>query len=109
MTSEFEFVGFSKQQEITCKHLGKWGVYVNGSDAFDTSKDTEITKRLNELNKKYGPMFFAMLVINGEMALFDTQEEAMSVYMDFDTPPLSDSSVYACIISPVDGCVTENT
>lgn len=97
--------------ENACKQVGKWGVYINASTVVDMEEGaTEDEARLVFESKfEFGEDFYARAIIMGELSLFDSEEDAFKVYTYFDSGALSDSSVYACIISPSQGTVTENT
>ena len=103
------FLSWSKQLEYACAHVGQFGVYVNATSAFEDPSHTELVEKLQVIQKEYGAHFFASAMLNGDMAMFDTKEEAFKYYSIFDEAPLADSCVYACIISPTEGCLTENT
>lgn len=104
-----EFVSWSEWLEITCKHKGKWGVYINGLDGYSDEAGQQIAEALQKGQEAFGMMFHTHSVINGNLCLVESEQEARAIYNHYDTPPLSDSCVYACLISPTEGTLTENT
>lgn len=104
-----EFVSWAGWMEIVCKHKKKWGVYINGMDGYLDDESPEIAKALQKGQDKFGMMFHTNSVVGGNLCLVGTEKEAREIYNHYDSPPLSDSCVYACLISPADGIICENT
>jgi hypothetical protein len=48
-------------------------------------------------------------IVCGGLLTFDTKEEAWAFYKIFEQDLTDSSSIYACIYSPTEGCMTENT
>lgn len=104
---------WNKLDEIVCKTLNKFGVHINyGLDG--TPEDDKIHDFVLEELKKlypdetiYSDFWFAIL--SGGLLTFDTEEEAWTFYKIFEQELTDSSGIYACIYSPIEGCLTENT
>jgi hypothetical protein len=104
---------WNKLDEIACKTLNKFGVHVAfGLDA--TPKDDKIAEFVwSEVRKMY-PVDVdyyntASAIICGGLLTFDTEEDAWAFYKIFEQELTDSSGIYACIYSPTEGCLTENT
>lgn len=106
-------VNWNKSNEIVCKTLDKFGVHINyGLD--DTLQDDKTSAFVcSELRKLYpeDPVFYNFMgaILSGGLLTFDTEKEAWDFYKIFEQELTDSSGIYACIISPIEGCLTENT
>lgn len=108
-----QHINWNESDEIVCKSLNKFGVHVNfGLD--DTPEDDKIAEFVwSEIRKLYHDVKtgsdFIHAVISGGLLTFDTEKEARDFYKIFEQELTDSSNIYACIYSPTDGCLTENT
>lgn len=106
-------INWNESDVIVCKTLNKYGVHINfGLD--DTPEDGGIDKFVwSEIRKLYPNdntyHDFVHAVISGGLLTFDTEKEAWDFYKIFEQELTESSSIYACIYSPTEGCLTENT
>lgn len=113
LVDNMQHFNWNKTEEIACKAIGKFAVHVSfGLDA--TPEDDKIAQFVwGELRKLYPDdasyYNFTHAVVNGGLLAFDTEEEAWAFYGIFDKELTDSSSIYACIYSPIEGCLTENT
>ena len=104
---------WNKLNEIACKALNKFGVHISyGLD--DTLEDDKIARfvftelrRLYQDDSTYHEAVDS--VIFSGLTTFDTEEEAWAFYKIFEQELTDSSGIYACIYSPTEGCLTENT
>lgn len=98
---------WSKKNEIVCKAEKMWGVDIAFTFNLDP-KNGQWFRFVKSLEAVYpeGASDLISAVVNDNLLLFDTEEEARKVYGVMLQPELK--NVYACLISPV-GTVTENT
>lgn len=101
-----DYISHSQQLRITCKFKQMWGVYVNVNDGFT---DPQTEKALRDMLVDVDTHLYHHVVVTGELGLFDTEKEAREFYNYFEKEPLANSCVYACLISPTEGTLTENT
>ena len=108
-----QHINWNEADEIVCKTLGKFGVNISyGLD--NTPEDDKIAEFVfAELRKLYPDEIeynnVSFNVVGGGLLVFDTEEEAWSFYRIFEQELTDSSSIYACIYSPTEGCLTENT
>lgn len=108
-----QHINWNKSDEIVCKALGKFGVHISyGLD--NTPKDDKIAEFVwSELRKLYVDdstyYNFTSAITCGGLLLFDTEKEAWDFYYIFEQELTDSSAIYACIYSPTEGCLTENT
>jgi hypothetical protein len=108
-----EYFNWNQLNEIVCKALNKFGVYLDyGLD--NTQEDDKIAKFVQEEIRKIYPLdkdFYDFLhaTIAGGLLTFDTEVEARNFYEIFEQKLTDSSGIYACIYSPIEGCLTENT
>lgn len=104
-------VSLSKIYELAAKQLGKWSVFLNnGFDYDDGFDDNPKYVKLEEIRERFQSKHG--ILINPHLDnfyVFDSEQDAWEFYEEFDKGVLADSEVYAAIISPEKGCVTENT
>jgi hypothetical protein len=104
---------WNKLDEIACKALNKYGVHIAyGLD--DTPEDDKIAEFVcKEVRRLYADSAtyhnFMSAIVCGGLLTFDTKEEAWAFYKIFEQELTDSSSIYACIYSPTEGCMTENT
>lgn len=107
--------------EDSCKLHNQWGVYAHfhgdmGPDGSDGDErifhyareqvEKYCQQRGWEKNKFYD---LASALSSGSLVLFNSEQEADEVYQLFNDSVMDSSCWFACLISPVDGVVTENT
>ncbi|CAH7266260.1 hypothetical protein VCHA53O466_320050 [Vibrio chagasii] len=102
-------VSFTKALELACAHQGKFGVYVNVDFESMDHSDKLVEDTIQTIKEKYGEIFYAHVMIAGEMAMFTTRNDAQKFYNYFTDAPFENNGVYALIISPTDGSINENT
>lgn len=108
-----QFINWNKSDEIVCKTLNKFGVHINYR-LDDTPQDDKISDFVwSELRKLYPEDVdyydFPSAIISGGLLTFDTEKEARDFYSIFEQELTDSSGIYACIVSPIEGCLTENT
>lgn len=106
-------INLNKSDEIICKSLNKFGVHIN-YELDNTPEDDKIAefvlseiRKLCQVDKEYYD--FVNAVVSGGLLTFDTEKEACDFYKIFEQELTESSSIYACIYSPTEGCLTENT
>lgn len=107
-----------EMMEDSCKLHRKWGVYANFNGDMGCAEDCAVFDHgkleIEEycLLQGWPKTSFYMLMDSlpwGNIVLFDSEEDASKVYQLFNDKVMDSSCWFACLISPVDGVVTENT
>lgn len=102
--------------EDSCKLHNKWGVYARFNG--DLPKDERVFEYAKfEIetfcnNKDWTKNIYYDLLqalMWGNLVLLNSEQEADEVYQLFNDRVMDSSCWFACLISPVDGVVTENT
>lgn len=110
---KIEFANWCKQHELATKQKGKFSVYVNNGLDFETDSAAwefitgSFIKLFGERTKEYYEI--AGNFVEGGLFFFETEEQAWEFYGIFEQELTDSSAVYACIYSPLTGCMTENT
>ena len=103
--------------EDSCKLHNKWGVYAH-FHGDDCAADDSVMLHAKSSLKKYCEQkswpkneFYDLLTAMtfGNLVLFNSEQEADEVYQLFNDNVLDSSCWFACLISPEEGVVTENT
>jgi hypothetical protein len=112
-TMTIEFANWNEQHKLATIQKGKFSVYI--SNGLDFESDAVIWKFITDsLIKLYGERtkdYYDVVgnLVEGGLFFFDTEEQAWEFYGIFEQELTDSSNVYACIYSPVYGCMTENT
>ena len=107
--------------EDSCKLHNKWGVYAHFHGEFGPEHDDPdgaifhyargSVEKYCEQRGHTGSEFYDLVhaLGFGDLVLFNSEQEADEVYQLFNDKVMDSSCWFACLISPVDGVVTENT
>lgn len=104
--------------EDSCKLHNQWGVYANFNGDMVCPEDDVVFNHgkleIEEycLHKGWPKASFYILMDSlswGNLVLFNSEQEADEVYQLFNDSVMDSSCWFACLISPADGVVTENT
>ena len=107
--------------EDSCKLHNKWGVYAHFHGEFGPEHDDpdgvifhyargsldKYCEQKGWPKNSYYDLTTALTF--GNLALFDSEQEADEVYQLFNDKVMDSSCWFACLISPLKGVVTENT
>lgn len=114
-TTSQKSLDWSDMLEISCKHLGKWGVYANYTGSPDSQSTLEsLCAKFFTWCDKQGisheeSQNFASELMFGKAVLFETSKQAGAIYRFFNEPGVYASPWFACLVSPTEGIVEENT
>lgn len=100
--------------EVACAAENMFGVYTSDFGLFETPNSevirTFVIGALQKIIEVEDDFYNILQALNcDELMLFETEEEARKVYEIFEQELTDSSSVYACLYSPTQGCLTENT
>lgn len=109
-----KYFNWNEVNEIACKTLNKYGVHIKFDLDWTTAEDDKIDEFVRKELRKICPLdkdFYDFLhaTIAGGLLTFDTEAEARNFYKIFEQKLTNSSGIYACIYSPIEGCLTENT
>lgn len=114
-------LNWNEVNEVATKQLGKFCVYISNnlsfSDIFDGNEQKisdeaifEIVKvALSDLYSDEIVKFMSGDLVMGGLFVFDTEQEARVFYEIFELEHVESSGIYANLISPTEGTLTENT
>lgn len=108
-------IDWSDMLEISCHHLGKWGVYANFTgDASHQAKLEELCAKFfrwceDKQISQEDAHNFANSLLFGNAVLFDSSKQAGTIYRFFNEPGVYAGPWFACLVSPEQGIVEENT
>lgn len=105
-------INWCEKNAIVCRVESMWGVDIS-SGQFNMDMDSHGRSQWGYFCSRVKTVFpledvdIVVGVLNDSMILFKTEEEARKLYNIMCESPFED--VYACLISPDAGLITENT
>jgi hypothetical protein len=101
--------------ELATKQVGKFSVYVSNGLQFEDPQEDKIWDFvILELVRLFGnktPEYYDYVsnVLHGGLFFFDSEDAARNFYKIFEQELTDSSAIYASLICPIRGCLTENT
>lgn len=110
-----EYADWNKQNELATKQVGKFSVYVRNGLQFDDN-DIHIWSFIaDQLQKMFGGidskdyLNYIGCLIDGGLFFFESSDKAFDFFLIFEQELTYSSAIYACVYSPIDGCLNDNT
>lgn len=100
--------------ELSCKHLNAWAVYGNYTGSTEDLAEIEnLCAKFFRWCDNHGieqekAHKLVQQLMFGHAALFDSAQQAGTIYRFFDEPGILGSPWFACLVSPTEGIIEEN-
>lgn len=113
--TKLNYANWNTVNELATKQVGKFSVYIsNNFEYVSESENLAWDFVIQEIANLFGAgttEYFEYMsnVIHGGLFFFESKEKASKFYKIFEQELTNSTAIYASLISPIDGCLTENT